>query len=272
MITSPLKWVGSKYKILAHLLPHIGTPNTFVEPFLGSASVSINVNAKNYVMNDLNKDVIEFYRNLFRDHEKFIEDIKPHFTNVTDEKYYEFRKEFNSLSPENFRRSVLFLFLNKFGFNGVCRYNSKGMFNVPFSKVSSHNVPENSIRQFVSTFKDKKITMFNTSFDNDLLYDGLCNNDVVYFDPPYMISENYATGFTKYTKEGFTYEQHIKIKDIAMCLRQQGIKCIISNHNTEKTRELYKDANTIVSVTKGRYLSAQKSKRMKVEELLAIYV
>lgn len=271
MKISPLKWVGSKSKILHHILPHIGRPNTFVEPFVGSATVSLNVNATKYIINDLNQDLIEFYKTIFKDHEKLIQDVTPYFKNITEEKYYELRNEFNSLPPDHFKRPVLFLFLNKFAFNGICRYNKKGMFNVPFAKVTSQNVPEHNIRQFASTFEDKPMMLFNKSFDNEILYDGLCKGDVVYFDPPYMISDKYTTGFTEYTKEGFTYDQHIKIKDIAISLRQKNVKCIISNHNTETTRDLYKDANTIIELTKGRYLSAQKNKRMKVEELLAIY-
>ena len=61
MKTSPLKWVGSKIKIIDPILEQIGMPNNFVDPFIGSASVSLNVESNHYIINDLNQDLIEFY-------------------------------------------------------------------------------------------------------------------------------------------------------------------------------------------------------------------
>jgi DNA adenine methylase len=272
MRISPLKWVGSKSKILNDILPHIGKPNFFVEPFVGSATVSLNVDANHFILNDLNPDLVCLYKNLLANHEKIINDCRPLFMNVTKEKYFDIREEFNQLNHTDFRRSVLFLFLNKFAFNGICRYNSKGVFNVPYSNKILQQIPEKNIKNFVDFFKNKNLTFYNLNFDDVALYQNLQKNDVVYFDPPYLQSNDFESKFVSYTKNGFTLEEHNKIKDIAVSCRKKGIKCIISNHSTDETRDLYKDANDIIYVKKNRTIAAKKENRKKTEELLAIYM
>ena len=271
MNTSPLKWVGGKHKILKSITPYINEPTTFVEPFVGSATVSLNVSANNYVLNDLNPDLINFYRHIIKDDDRYITACEPYFKDVTEKMYYELRDEFNSLSSTDFKRAVLFLFLNKFAFNGVCRYNNKGFFNVPFSKKEKVSFPMGNIKKFVYYFSNRKITLYNTTFDNMILFQDLKARDTVYFDPPYLKSADFKTGFTKYVKEGFSFEEHMKIKNLSVKLRENGVNCLISNHDTEETRELYKEADSIISIPISRNIAAKKESRKQIKELLVIY-
>lgn len=270
MITSPLKWVGSKSKIIYDIVKHINSANIFVEPFLGSASVALNVSAEKYVLNDLNPDLVNFYNQVLLNPEKILEECKNYFNNMTKEKYLKLRDEFNT-TQDSFKKAVLFLFLNKFAFNGICRYNTKGIFNVPFSNNVNVSIPNEKIKNFYNYFKNKKVVFYNTTFQNNILYDNLNINDIVYFDPPYLQAKNFDSAFSSYTKENFDYNNHIKLRDIALTLREKGVKCLISNHDTDITRELYKDANKLITISKERMIAAKKDKRKKVEEILAIY-
>ena len=56
-----LKWAGNKFKVLPELIPLIGKPKVYVEPFGGSLSVALNINAEKYVLNDINKDLVNLY-------------------------------------------------------------------------------------------------------------------------------------------------------------------------------------------------------------------
>ena len=80
-----LKWAGNKHRILEHILPLIGSPQTFCEPFAGSCAVALNVNAQRYLINDINADLINLYKYL---------------TNPNDDSFIQycgdfFRPEFN---------------------------------------------------------------------------------------------------------------------------------------------------------------------------------
>ena len=95
------------------------------------------------------------------------------------------------------------------------------------------------------------------------------NGDVVYFDPPYVPASDTAN-FSDYAKEGFTYQQQVELAELAESLSDRGAKVIISNHDTDVSRELYKNAS-IHSIQVQRSVSAKGTSRKKADELIAIY-
>ena len=95
--------------------------------------------------------------------------------------------------------------------------------------------------------------------------------DVVYCDPPYAPLSKTAC-FTDYFSGGFGWEEQIELAEWAGKLAKKGIPVIISNHNMDNTRTLYKDAGaTTESFLVRRTISCNTSKRNKVEELLAVF-
>jgi len=271
LYNSPLKWVGGKQTILSNILPYIGNPNTFVEPFIGSATVSLNIHANKYIMNDMNYDLINLYNYLLSDSEGLIELSSKNFQNMNKERFYELRTSFNSQPHDSLERAALFLVMNKFAFNGVCRYNKNGIFNVPYGQSAKKGFPLKEIESFIKHFGSKEHVLLHGDFDNAMLYENLTEGDVVYFDPPYLPADEFDSNFTAYTKEDFSSEQHQQIVNISKSLRDKGILCLISNHSTKRTHELYVDANELVIIPKKRLISAKKETRMVINEVLAVY-
>lgn len=278
MNKSPLKWAGNKYKLLQHILPHIGSPKRYCEPFGGSLSVALNVYAKEYILNDINKDLYYLYTHITH---PFIDEVRDLFTpeNNTRERYNQLKAEFNETTDPR-QRAILFLYLNKHGFNGLSRYNSKGEFNVPYGKESKNkdtgvtriqqsSFPEKELLNFFRFTYTSNVKFYNESFDYPGLYESLESGDVVYFDPPYVPLTS-TSNFTQYTKEDFTYEKHIKLVELAKFLSSKGIRIIISNSDTDVTRDFYKEAE-IITIQAQRNISAKSSSRGKVNELIAIY-
>ncbi len=278
MNKSPLKWAGNKYRVLPHLLPLIGTPVRYCEPFGGSLSVALNVNVDEYILNDINQDLYSLYTNIDID---FISECAKIFVNEnnTRERYLELRNTFN-FETNNRERAKLFLYLNKHAFNGLCRYNSKGGFNVPYGKENNNSktgkvektkahFPQKEMLDIIVAFNNKTVEFSSTTFSNQLLYSSLESDDVVYFDPPY-ISISDTASFTNYTTEGFTHDQQIELVQLAESLANRGIKVIISNHDVPIARELYKNAQ-IYPIQVTRTVSAKSSSRKKANELIAVY-
>lgn len=270
MNRSFLKWAGNKYKVLPHILPLIGEPRQFCEPFGGSLTVALNVCADFYTLNDINKDLGNLYKVLLEGGPKFIEACKEVFTERSNSKevYLEYRAIYNS-SADSYEKARLFVYLNRHCFNGLTRYNKSGGFNVPFGKYNSPRFPEKEMELFLSTFQNKAIRLTSLNFDNESLYAGLGEGDVVYFDPPYIPASQTAN-FSNYAKDGFSLEQHSQLANLAKSLAAKDITVILNNSDTALTRQLYEGAK-IIPIEVSRTISAKGASRKKAQEVIAVF-
>ena len=260
-----LKWAGGKRKLLDKLLNEIGeVGGTYIEPFLGSGVVAFNVTAKDYILADTNKDLINVYEQLKTHGEVFIESCEDYFSPsiFNKEFYYIIRDNFNNCG-DDFLKAIQFIYLNRNCFNGLCRYNSKGKFNVPVGKYKTIYFPKKEMLEFHE--RSSKYKLLTESFENVIIKAE--KNDTVYCDPPYVPLSD-TSYFTAYGKDGFGVEQQ---KLLAKLAEKSKCKVIISNHDTEFTRALYKNAKKIVELEVTRSIAAKGTSRKKVKELLAIY-
>lgn len=165
-LISPLKWAGSKNKVLDKLLPVLEKyrTKTFCEPFVGAANVCLNFEADNYILNDLNYDLINTYNWILREYHEYLEGCADLFNRGFDN-YYQLRELFNNELPDSLNRACLFQYLNKHGFNGLCRYNKSGQFNVPIGTSSKpKNVPIQQVFDFHDRFSEKAIQLSAVNF------------------------------------------------------------------------------------------------------------
>jgi len=266
---SPLKWAGGKKKIvseIASLLPEKGNKR-LVEPFVGGGSVFLNLEFDEYLLIDMNKDLINLFNIIKNQPTKFIADAKKFFDGKSNqaEKYYKLRDQFNR-STDTYKRSLLFLYLNRHGFNGLCRYNKSGGYNVPFGQYKGPYFPEKELVCFSE--KAEKATFIQGDFG--VAFSQLRSDDVVYCDPPYS-PINPTSNFTTYTGNSFTDEDHCRLVNCAEKAKGLGVPTLISNHYVDFTRELYKGADKKKLLQVQRYISQKGEGRVKVEEVLALY-
>ena len=130
-----LKWAGGKYRLIERIKEKLPPGKRLLEPFAGSCALSLNTDYDSYWLNDINADLINLYKTLQKDGPSFIAFCRAFFkdTNNTPEKFYELRQQFNT-EKDIYSKAALFLYLNRHGYNGLCRYNSSGEFNVPFGQ------------------------------------------------------------------------------------------------------------------------------------------
>lgn len=267
-----LKWPGRKYSIIHYITNHLPSSaerSTLVEPFLGSAAVFLNTNYSNYLLNDNNPDLISLYQYLTKEQDKFIKYCAKFFVDENNDRdrYYELREKFNSSNNQR-TKAALFLYLNKHGFNGLCRYNSSGIYNVPFGSFKKINLPHDNMKRFYEKANAVKLKLSCTDFKDCLKQ--VTSEAVVYCDPPYVPISS-SSSFTKYSITDFTMDNQLQLVEFIRDLcKQQNISGIISNSDTKMTRELYHDAK-IVSFKVRRSISSNSDTRQYVKELLAIY-
>ncbi|RUO64016.1 DNA adenine methylase Dam [Pseudidiomarina planktonica] len=262
-----LKWAGGKYGLIEPITRLLPSGNKLIEPFVGAGSVFLNTDYSRYLLNDINQDLITLYRTVKRKPVGFIKDARTFFNaqNNTEQAYYSMREQFNA-STDGYERSLLFLYLNRHGYNGLCRYNSSGGFNVPFGQYRKPYFPEAELEHFAE--KAKRATFTCLSFED--VFRRARTGDVMYCDPPYAPLTTTAN-FTSYASGGFNLEhQHELALRAERLARKRDIPVLVSNHDTELTRVLYKNAQ-LTTLQVARSISQNGAKRHKVAELLALF-
>ena len=261
-----LKWAGGKYKIIDKVKSKLPQGDRLVEPFVGSGAVFMNTEYDRYLLADSNADLINTFVYLQTQGLSFIDYCKQFFTpeNNIESVFYELRQEFNDTQDKR-KKSALFIYLNRHCFNGLCRYNGSGKFNVPFGRYASPMFPEKEMIAFFekSHKAEFKIATFEDTFKQDQ------KNDVVYCDPPY-VPLSPSSSFTAYTKNGFTLNEQLSLAAHANAQMARGICVVISNHDTVFTREAYAAAS-IEAFDVQRYISSKASDRKPAGELLALF-
>lgn len=263
-----LKWAGGKQRCLPKILPHLPKAKRLVEPFTGAGTIFLNTNYPNYLLAEINHDLINLFSTLRDQYLDFIEHCQSYFNEDNDNKnsYYQLREQFNQ-SKDAQQRAALFLYLNRHGFNGLCRYNQSGIYNVPYGCQSKSGpyFPKEELQKFA----DKAQAVEFVCQDFKKTFEQTRQGDVIYCDPPYAPIEIEESTFS-YHQNQFTLEDQKSLAELALQRSKQGIPVIISNHDTPFTRELYQHAE-IHSFPVQRFISSDIKNRKQVQELVAIY-
>ena len=220
----PLKWAGGK----RWLAPHLGKiweshrHRRFVEPFCGGLSIPLALKPERALLNDINPHLINFYSQLKRGLPLTIE-------MRNDQKlFYQHRVHFNELITRGDWKTAeaaqLFYYLNRTGFNGLCRFNRSGEFNVPFGRHNSITYD----RDFSELKKVFKRWKFLTC---DIMSLPIEPDDFIYADPPYDVE------FTTYSPGGFTWQDQERT---AEWLAKHKGPVLLSNQATKRIVKLYK--------------------------------
>ena len=230
-IKSPLNYTGGKYKILESIFDIFPQEiETFVDLFAGGFNVGINVNAEKIICNDQINYLLELYQ-FFSEHEidEIISEIKIRI------KEFDLNKKnvdgYNSLRNRyNKTKDIIdFFVLTCYAFNHQIRFNNSQKFNTPFGKErSSYNSSiENNLIKFCDALKTKNIIFSNADF-LEVNLTGLGKNDLIYCDPPYLIS----TGSYNDGKRGFkdwTLVEEQQLLKLLDRLNKQGTRFALSN-------------------------------------------
>jgi DNA adenine methylase len=224
-LSPALKWAGGKRWLTPTLL-ELYAPyrhSRLVEPFVGGLSVALALQPKKALLNDINPHLINFYNWLTKN---FI--IKTPLKNERDF-YFEMRDIFNDLiikkKATSKRSAELFYFLNRTGFNGLCRFNKSGGFNVPFGQYDTINYTTD-FSEYTKVLKAWKFTC------QDFESLPIRASDFIYADPPY------DTEFTQYSKENFNWDDQVRLAEW-LSVHQGPV--VASNQATKRIVTLYKD-------------------------------
>ena len=271
MLRPFVKWAGGKRQLLHEIGKRLpDTIDTYFEPFVGGGALLVNLqNEKRIskaVISDLNSELINLYNVVKKNPDKLIDALSCEEFENSKDAFRHLKTEFNTLTglPGNkVRRAALLMYLNKHGYNGLWRVNSKGKFNVPFGRYTKMSMPtEHSILKFSTMLKNVKI--LNQDFERAVR--PAKKGDFVYFDPPYQPISKTAN-FTDYNSNGFTFDDQKRLADVFRKLDAKDVRLMLSNSKVPKIEELF-DGFTIDTVEAKRFINCNGERRNGTKEII----
>ncbi len=266
-----VKWVGGKRQLLKQfremdLYPPDGfnpLTNTYFEPFVGGGAVFFDLLPKKAELSDLNNELVTTYNVIKNNVGTLIKSLKKH---KHEKGYYLKIRAENPKELPDIEVASRFIYLNRTGFNGMYRVNSKGGFNVPFGKYNNPIIcDEENLRKVSKALQ--KVTIKNQDYKNVLKK--AKKGDFIYFDPPYYPVSKTAS-FTSYTADSFLEQEQKELRDTFVTLHKRGCFVMLSNSDTPLINKLYSGIKgvKISKVTAGRAINSDATKRGKISEIL----
>lgn len=261
-----LKWAGNKYRCIDAILSCLPQGERLIEPFTGSGAIFINTQYTSYLLAEKNPDLINLFTFIQQDGLAFIDYCHHYFSPEynTSFDYYRLRTQFNQ-SKDPKERAALFLYLNRHGYNGLCRYNLSGNYNVPFGRYLNPYFPRREMLFFHGKCQQARFIYMDFRDTFALAKPG----DVIYCDPPYVPLSTSAS-FSSYIDKPFSEKDQIELAQLAISYANKGITVAISNHDTEFTRHHYSQGK-IISFPVIRLISCKANQRLPVQELVAVF-
>lgn len=253
----PLKWAGGKRWLVPHLLQYWrgNEQRRLVEPFVGGLAVTLGLSPRKALLNDLNPHLVNFYRWLQRGL-----DLREAGIELKNDRgvYAANRERFNELiaagNAESAEAAGLFYYLNRAGYNGLCRFNARGFFNVPFGRYKRIPYRENfapygeALNAYEFTYGDFERMRMRKS-------------DFIYADPPYDVE------FTSYSAGGFGWCDQQRL---AEWLAQHPGPVVASNQATKRVLKLYRSLGFATRVVPAPRRISCDGNRDDAEEMIAV--
>lgn len=255
---SPLFYVGDKYKLVPEIKPFFpDNIQRFIEPFVGGGSVSLNVNAESFLLNDIDRYVISIHKYLcsyankedsfFKKAYKMIDSynlscsarkdiipeslkqefVKTYYARFNKASYEKLRADYNLSNRKNIMMLYILLI---YGFNRMLRFNANGDFNLPVGNVDFNANTVQAIQTYFREMSSKTINWSSLDFRVFLRGIDWREGDFVYLDPPYLIT------FSEYNKL-WNEETENALLTILNEMNDAGCRFAISNVTHYKGKE-----------------------------------
>lgn len=257
-----LRWAGGKRWLVAKLPGILNTAEfeQYHEPFLGGASIYLGMNFLGRAfLSDLNSDLIETYQQV-RDSPDSVAAHLARYVN-TSERYYEVRStELSDLGE----RAARFIYLNHTSFNGIYRVNLNGVYNVPYGRRTSPQIPgQAQLREVASRLADASLQVgdFADCMEN------IHENDLVFLDPPYTVAHN-QNGFVKYNQRLFSFEDQGRLSNLIDQIKAKRAFYIMTNAAHPSISELFEKGDRRIETSRRNSIGGRSATRGSAVEYL----
>ena len=290
-----LKWAGGKRQLLPELRAFYPPRfNRYIEPFLGSGAVFLDLHNNGLLdgrtvrLSDVNADIIGCYRMVRDAADDVIEALRAletghrasgrtHFYEIRDARFNPLRREVHGSATPVDRYTpelaAMLIYLNRTGYNGLFRVNSRGAFNVPAGRHGAIRICDaDNLRRLSAALSRPGVSIEVQLFEQALA--DVTAGDFVYLDPPYAPVSSTAS-FTSYTAGGFGLAQQTALQQLMIALAGRGASLLLSNSVAPDISRLYEHDDdvrraglTTRTVAARRAINSRASARGAVREYL----
>ncbi len=289
---SPLFYVGDKFKLIPQIQSFFPKNiNKFIEPFTGGGSVFLNVQAKEYFLNDIDKYICSLHKFLLENaknpkdfmnqidriidkynlSKSYREDTVPielkqqfkktYYAKFNKSAYEKLRNDFN----ENQENILILYLLLIYGFNRMIRFNAHGKYNLPVGNVDLNKNVIDAINNYFEWTQNKSIHWFNLDYIKFLNNINISKEDFTYLDPPYLIASSEYNKLWNEKKEKEMLESLDR-------LNNQGLRFAVSNvtHYKNKENSIFIEwaKKYIINPIKSNYISYHDNSAKNFQEVL----
>lgn len=260
MKSSPLlKWPGGKRSLLKQVLPLVpDSYNSYYEAFCGGGALFFAIQPSIAVLSDNNADLINCYVQV-RDHPDEVIGYLSTLRN-TKEDYYRIRSH---IPTDQVAKAARLIYLTTLSFNGIHRLNLKGEFNVPYNH-KTHVQPCDPAKIRAASLAFSSVEFLCADFGTAIA--SAKEGDVVYLDPPYTVAHG-NNGFIKYNSRIFSWNDQIRLSNLARDIADRGCKVIVSNANHPSIIELYQGFQ-VQTVERASVIAATSRFRRSITECI----
>jgi DNA adenine methylase len=263
-----LKWVGGKRQLIPALSPHLRVAGKrYVEPFVGGGAVFFHLRSqglleRDCVLADANAELINVYRCVQGRVEALIRRLRVHQKKHAAEYYYGMRAQSFTPDVEGAARTI---YLNRTGFNGLYRVNSKGVFNVPMGRYTNPAICDERKLRLASAALDG-VHIACQDFATTL---GDCAaGTFLYLDPPY-VPVSTTSSFTAYQKGGFGLPEQARLAQSCIEAFDRGAEFVLSNSSSSVVADLFARF-PILQVVATRRINCSAEKRGAISEMVVL--
>jgi DNA adenine methylase len=255
-----LRWAGSKQRLLRQLVPLLPASfGRYFEPFLGAGSLFFLLQPKAAVLSDTCTELVATYKAVAGDVEQVLSGLSG-LDPLDRNQYYRVRR---GRASNKYERAAEFIYLNRAGWNGLYRVNSRGEFNVPYgAPKTSAIVDADHLRVCAKLLRRARVRIEAADFDRAL--SGCERGDLAFLDPPYVTGHN-NNGFIDYNERLFSWADQVRVAQTAVALANRGVKVMVTNANHKGVIGLYPGFEAI-EIQRPSTLAGDKSARGLVTE------
>ena len=290
-----LKWAGGKRQLLPVLRGfYPDSPSGYFEPFLGSGAVFFDLinrgllKDQRITLSDDNADLIGCYLRVRDNLEEVIAELESlasghaqagvaFYREVRDQRFNPARQAWFQTGgiPADYpaHLAAMLIYLNRTGYNGLFRLNSKGGYNVPPGRYTRPRIVDRPLLTEVSEILSRpQVHIEHGAFDRVLAV--ACAGDFVYFDPPYAPLTRTAN-FRHYTGRGFETRDQEHLQQVVIALAARGCHVLLSNSTAPEITDLYEHSPAAHAagirawrVPARRAINSRAERRGRVDELV----
>ncbi len=260
-IKSCINYTGGKFKLLKQIIPLIPNDiNIFVDLFCGGGNVGLNVSSNRKVFNDKQSNIISLF-NTIKDND--IDTILYYLENIIDNyqlsntyineyadyncessdglakynknKFLLLREGYNKYIKKSeqdiFIRDMMLYTLIIYSFNNQIRFNKNNEYNIPVGKRDFNYKSRKNLIDFKNRITTEDITFTSKDF-RDFNFEIVSQQDFVYADPPYLLSNA-----TYNEQGGWTESDEQDLLEVLDNLSKNNIRFALSNVLESKGKE-----------------------------------